>query len=618
MKPLGLLLLLLGAGWLTPVRADNKPAPNLPPPPLAVNRIRFFPAPKHEQAMVGGKFLGSNGSDRPTIWINSSPISSLDGFVTLAEIKDVPATGQWTELSFPNTQPYRWLIYAGPPGSHAAIAEIEFYAGEKKLTGQNCASFPNGGLSRAATDGDTKTFFEGLDVGTLATSRSPTLSPAEGEFQVPQKVTLACQTPGAVIRYTLDGTIPTTATGQVYSEPIAVDKTTTIAAAAFKDGLAPTPPVYGTYIIGAPAHRVLFQIGNSLTQIGGAFKRHAVTAGRPVDQQIFGIGGALTKLLWDAAQGNINPILLARAPSLKDRWQKTWGSLPRIDDFTMQPRDFNIAEEADYDNRFMSLVAQKSPDVQPWLYIEWTEMKRQRPTDLGTEPTSEMKKTWPAATWEESMAAMVLYGEDLKRKINETYKGTKPVRIIPTALAMGWLHHAVEQGAFPGVAPGQFYPVLFRDNVHPNTEGAFLVECTWYAALFGESPEGKVLPIDTNLTAPQAQAMTRMAWDAVKNYPDSGFYKKGATPCGQPAISPVTSPIKDTAPVTLSSSTPGAWFRYTLDGTPPTRTNGYIYCGVITVRPGMTLKAIAYKSGMADSGMGETSYPDASSATPQP
>ena len=54
-------------------------------------------------------------------------------------------------------------------------------------------------------------------------------------------------------------------------------------------------------------------------------------------------------------------------------------------------------------------------------------------------------------------------------------------------------------------------------------------------------------------------------------------------------------------PVTLSSSTPGAWFRYTLDGTPPTRTNGYIYCGVISFRPGMILKAIAYKSGMADS-----------------
>ena len=43
-------------------------------------------------------------------------------------------------------------------------------------------------------------------------------------------------------------------------------------------------------------------------------------------------------------------------------------------------------------------------------------MARKRPTDLATEPTSEMKKIWPAATWEESMGAMELYGEDLEAK----------------------------------------------------------------------------------------------------------------------------------------------------------------------------------------------------------
>ena len=57
--------------------------------------------------------------------------------------------------------------------------------------------------------------------------------------------------------------------------------------------------------------------------------------------------------------------------------------------------------------------------------------------------------------------------------------------------------------------------------------------------------------------------------------------------------------------MTLTSETPGAWFRYTLDGTPPTRTRGYVYCGVINVPAGTTLKAIAYKSGMADSAVAQ-------------
>jgi hypothetical protein len=86
----------------------------------------------------------------------------------------------------------------------------------------------------------------------------------------------------------------------------------------------------------------------------------------------------------------------------------------------------------------------------------------------------------------------------------------------------------------------------------------------------------------------------------VRNYPDCGLYEEGTTPVGAPEFTPgVTS--GDVVPVTLSSATPGAWFRYTLDGTTPARERGYVYCGVISARPGMTLKAVAYRSGMADS-----------------
>jgi len=34
-------------------------------------------------------------------------------------------------------------------------------------------------------------------------------------------------------------------------------------------------------------------------------------------------------------------------------------------------------------------------------------------------------------------------------------------------------------------------------------------------------------------------------------------------------------------------------------------TNGYVYCGVISVPPGVTVKAVAYQSEMADSASGE-------------
>ena len=66
-------------------------------------------------------------------------------------------------------------------------------------------------------------------------------------------------------------------------------------------------------------------------------------------------------------------------------------------------------------------MREKSPDFQPWLYIEWVEQNRGRPSDNGLVPSSQMKKLYPALTWEESMAAMLLYGEELQKKIGETY-----------------------------------------------------------------------------------------------------------------------------------------------------------------------------------------------------
>ena len=80
--------------------------------------------------------------------------------------------------------------------------------------------------------------------------------------------------------------------------------------------------------------------------------------------------------------------------------------------------------------------------------------------------------------------------------------------------------------------------------------------------------------------------MQRLAWDVVKNYPDCGLYEAGTTPVAKPAFT-TASVGKEGSSVRLSSSTAGAWFRYTLDGTIPTRTRGYVYCGVVSVPPGV-------------------------------
>ncbi|UKK67008.1 chitobiase/beta-hexosaminidase C-terminal domain-containing protein [Prevotella communis] len=60
---------------------------------------------------------------------------------------------------------------------------------------------------------------------------NPIFTPAGGEYSKAKKVTIACETEGASIYYTLDGTIPT-AKSTLYTEPIAISETTTVKAIA--------------------------------------------------------------------------------------------------------------------------------------------------------------------------------------------------------------------------------------------------------------------------------------------------------------------------------------------------------------------------------------------------
>jgi hypothetical protein len=336
-----------------------------------------------------------------------------------------------------------------------------------------------------------------------------------------------------------------------------------------------------------------FHIGNSLTNTTGKFADFVKTAGIDHKYASFTGGGQLTWQLWDN-----------HLPKRQPEWNAKLGSYKRIDHFTVQPRDFtknSVDHEAEYDIKFFDVIRKHSPEMQPWFYAEWVERQRFRPTDKGLIPSRQMKQTFPAETWEESMAAMLLYNEDLQAKVLDTYKDGKRPRVLPSCLAMGWIKNMIDAGKVPDAEGHTLYTFLFTDAVHPNVKGGYLVDLTWYAAFYRESPVGKVLPGNIGLTDEQAKVMQELAWSVVKNYPDCGLYDEGTSPTAVPEFSRKGQTVR------LTSKTPGAWFRYTLDGTTPTRTRGYVYCGVVTMPAGTTLKAIAYKSGMADSAVAEMS-----------
>ncbi len=98
------------------------------------------------------------------------------------------------------------------------------------------------------------------DQQTVAT---PTFSPAGGTYTSAQNVIISTTTADATIRYTTNGSEPTSSS-TAYSSPFSVSSTTTIKAKGFKDGWTPSATASATYTIEPtppPANFVFVQGG---------------------------------------------------------------------------------------------------------------------------------------------------------------------------------------------------------------------------------------------------------------------------------------------------------------------------------------------------------------------
>ncbi len=99
-----------------------------------------------------------------------------------------------------------------------------------------------------------KAFVDGMSVSATATATytvkvaTPAISPVGGSYSVAQNVVIQCDTAGAIIRYTIDGSEPTN-TSTVYTDPIPINSNTTIKAKAFKNGMTDSDMASVAYAI---------------------------------------------------------------------------------------------------------------------------------------------------------------------------------------------------------------------------------------------------------------------------------------------------------------------------------------------------------------------------------
>lgn len=115
--------------------------------------------------------------------------------------------------------------------------------------------------------------FDNSDVGssdyviTQGTAAAPVFSPAGGTYTSTQTVALASATPGALIRYTTDGSTPT-ASSPLYAAPLTVSSSQTIKAFASAIGYADSPLASATYTIdngGTGFVQGVYELGTTAT-----------------------------------------------------------------------------------------------------------------------------------------------------------------------------------------------------------------------------------------------------------------------------------------------------------------------------------------------------------------
>lgn len=479
----------------------------------AVTRVRFAPRAGFAQRMVKGRFTGSNESQ-------------TNGFQTIAEIKQAPREGEWTEIKLEKPVRYRYLKYESPNGGWGNVAEVEFYSGPRKLEGTafgTAGSRGNQGNDFAKVlDGRLDTFFDGvepnnqyvgIDLGAAVQAAAPEFTPAPGSYSETQTIAITCATPGATIRFQRNGYAPSTEHGEIYKGPIKLEKGAILAAIAYTDATAASPVVIGAYRVGqfgrdAKTVRT-FHIGNSLTDtVDGWLKPVAESAGRSLDFHRFTIPGAPTDWLWNHPGTGFGD----------GRYAEAFFVLAPIDHIFTQPfagHDRSIENEAEYSTKFFDLCRKHSPEVQPWLYVQWPgpEFKDNWSQGKGSTKPLGLK---PAATWQEGVANHVAYTEAVRQRINEAAPQGKRVRIVPGGLALAELKTRIDAGRVPGMK--DFFQETFADGIHLTPKGRYLIALVHYACIYGESPEGKVSALTTGLTAEQARIFQEIAGKTVKDY----------------------------------------------------------------------------------------------------
>lgn len=503
-----------------PLRPDGCPIDA----PLAVNRVRVYPAAGEAALLVGARIQGSN----------TGPTSD---FVDLATITQAPAEGAFSEINFANERLFRYVRYYAPAESSGGLASIEFLRGETVLTGQGFGTASTAGHPyTAALDADLTSYFAGaaiggnyvgLDIAGSFVTAAPRFTP-DGRTSVdPLNVALSSTTAGAHIRYTLDGSNPTRELGSAYTAPLLLSSgRINVRALAYADCYFDSSVSSATYAVGPDAVPVTvglktYHLGNSLTDtINPWLEPIADSTGVDHVYARWTIPGAPIAWLRDhKREGFETP----EGAGDYDNFVRTFAMPTPIDHLSLQPfSDPEFSVQGGAAVELLTAAYTHSPELQVWIYAQWpgrTDWQNDAFSNGGGPSYPEWQVPSAPTNWEDATRNHLLYHEAFRTYVDERVPG-KPLRIVPAGLALIELKRQMDAGTITGL--GSFFDTMFDDELHLSRRAQYLVALVFYSCLYRQTPEARVTHSGTELTLDQALAFQRIAWSTASAYPLSG------------------------------------------------------------------------------------------------
>ncbi|MDD3536019.1 MAG: chitobiase/beta-hexosaminidase C-terminal domain-containing protein [Candidatus Cloacimonetes bacterium] len=397
----------------------------------------------------------------------------------------------------------------------------------------------------------------------------PIFSKEAGTYYDSFELTISCATPGAQIRYTTDGSIPTSSS-TLYGKAIPVNVNSTIKARAFKNGWQESEIAIANYdlMVSTPT----FSIDSGTYTSSQYVSITCVTSGAAIRYTTDGSTPNSSSPLYSAA------IQISENTTLKDKAFKSGWT------------DSETAKS----NYVINLPTVATPTFKP---------------DGGNYSTPQ-KLIISCAT----EGAQIRYTTDGSTPTNSSTLYTKAISldgsimIKAKAFKYDWLDSST--------ASANYIFTVFTPTFNPAggtyaSEQSVVISCASSGAQIRYTTDGSTPTVSSTLYsgAIQVSENTSIKAKAFKSgwteseTANSVYVLKVATPTFNPDGGIYDSPQS----VTISCATTGADIRYTTDGSMPSSFST-LYCAAILVSENTSIKAKAFKNGWSDSEVANSSY----------